>query len=197
MSAPGNSADFDQVYRSLILHWFWTDIRVPAELKRLVIQNSPLRTLEFGCGLGRYSRYLAQQGIQATGVDFSSVAIAKAQKHIAGDNPRFLVGNVTQLDALTGPFDISFDVGCFHCLDAEAQHAYAEEVFRLLKPGGTHLIWALDAAPSNIALSPASLAQTFAPRFNLSDARKSRRRLAASHWYWLTRSTTGAEPYNS
>jgi len=73
----------------------------------------------------------------------------------------------------------------------------AAEVFRLLKPGGTHLIWALDAAPSNIALSPASLAQAFVPGFKLSQARKSRRRLAASHWYWLTRSTTIAEPYNS
>jgi SAM-dependent methyltransferase len=197
MSAPGTSADFDQVYRSPILHWFWTDVRVPAELKRLVAQAAPLRALELGCGLGRYSRYLAQQGIQATGVDFSPVAIAKAQEHIAGDNPRFLVGDVTRLGALNGPFDMSFDVGCFHCLDAEAQQAYAAEVFRLLKPGGTHLIWALDAAPSQIALSPATLAQAFLPRFKLSDAQKSRRRLAASHWYWLTRSTTMAEPYDS
>jgi len=189
MPAPGNSADFDQAYRSPILHWFWTDVRVPAELKRLVTQTSPLRTLELGCGLGRYSRYLAQQGIQATGVDFSSVAIAKAREHIVGDNPRFLVGDVTRLDALTGPFDISFDVGCFHCLDAEAQQACAAEVFRLLKPGGMHLIWALDAAPSGIALSAERLAQPFVPRFKLSEARKSRRRLAASHWYWLTRST--------
>ena len=197
MSAPANSAEFDQVYRSPILHWFWTDVRVPAELKRLVAQASPLRTLELGCGLGRYSRYLARQGIQATGVDFSSVAIAKAQEHVAGDNLRFLVGDVTRLDALAGPFDMSFDVGCFHCLDAEAQQAYAAEVFRLLKPGGMHLIWALDAAPSSIALSPAKLAQAFVPKLKLSDARKSRRRLAASHWYWLTRSTTIAEPYDS
>ena len=196
MSAPGNSSDFDQVYRSPVLHWFWTDVRVPAELKRLVAQASPSRTLELGCGLGRYSRYLAQQGIQATGVDFSSVAIAKAQEHVAGDNPRFLVGDVTRLDALTGPYDMSFDVGCFHCLDAEAQQAYTTEVFRLLKPGCTHLIWALDAAPSRIALSPATLAQAFVPRFKLSDARKSRRRLAASHWYWLTRSTPIAEAHD-
>ena len=197
MSAPGNSADFDQAYRSPILHWFWTDVRVPAELKRLVSQTSPLRTLELGCGLGRYSRYLAQQGIHATGVDFSSVAIAKAREPIARDNLRFLVGDVTRLDALTGPFDMSFDVGCFHCLDAEAQKAYAAEVFRLLKPGGTHLIWTLDAAPSSIALSAVSVARAFVPGFELSESRKSRRRLAASHWYWLTRSTTIAEPYNS
>jgi hypothetical protein len=44
---------------------------------------------------------------------FSPVAIAKAQDTVAQDDvrPQFLVGDVTHLDALSGPFDISFDVG--------------------------------------------------------------------------------------
>jgi SAM-dependent methyltransferase len=187
MTAPANSTDFDHVYRSPLLHWIWSDLRVPAELKELVSQTSARRTLEFGCGLGRNSKYLAAQGIQATAVDFSAVAIAKAKAQVSEDNPRFLVGDVRNLDSLNGPFDISFDVGCFHCLDPEAQRAYAAEVFRLLKPGGTHLIWGLDQTPSNGALSAERIMQVFADRFTLSETRKSRRRLAASHWYWLTR----------
>ena len=50
-----------------------------------------------------------------TGVEFSPFAIAKAQKRVSEDKvrPQFLVGDVTRLDTLRGPFDASFDVGCF------------------------------------------------------------------------------------
>jgi hypothetical protein len=77
----------------------------------------------------------------------------------------FLVGDVTRMEALSGPFDVSFDVGCFHCFDAAGQRAYVSEVSRLLKPGGIHLIWALDSTPSDLRLSPAAVKQIFAPGF--------------------------------
>jgi SAM-dependent methyltransferase len=190
VATPKMSSDFDDVYRSALFHWAWSDVRIPGEIKTLVAKGAPHRALELGCGLGRFSRYVAQQGIRATGVDFSPVAIAKAQAKVAGGDvrPDFIVGDVTHLDALEGPFDVSFDVGCFHCLDPEAQQAYVSEVFRLLKPGGTHLIWAMDASPSKVPLSPAAVEQIFAPAFKLQDARRSRRRLVSSHWYWLVRS---------
>jgi cyclopropane fatty-acyl-phospholipid synthase-like methyltransferase len=124
-------------------------------------------------------------------VDFSQVAIDKARQYAAhdtGERTRFLVGDVTHLDALTGPFDYSFDVGCFHCLGAAAQRGYVSEVSRLLEPGGTHLIWALDGAPSGNVLSPEVVSDIFAPSFELQKATTSRRRLARSHWYWLVRS---------
>ena len=191
MAAPTKSTDFDRVYRSAILHWVWTDIRIPQELKELARHGSPRTVLELGCGVGRFSRYLAQQGLRVTGVDFSPVAIARARDRVAQDDarPELLVGDVTHLEALDGPFDASFDVGCFHCLDPRQQRAYVAEVFRLLKPGGTHLIWALDSAPSDLPLSPAAMKEAFAPGFALHGARRSRRRLAASHWYWLVRSS--------
>lgn len=186
---PTTSADFDRAYRQPFT--FWGDIRVPAEVKALARHGAPRAALELGCGVGRFSRYLAQQGLQVTGVDFSPVAIAKARERSAGDDvrPNFVVGDVTHLDALSGPFDVSFDVGCFHCLDQNAQRGYVSEVLRLLKPGGTHLIWALDASPSDIPLSPAAVREVFAPGFVLESAQKSRRRLILSHWYWLVRSS--------
>lgn len=189
VTAPTTSADFDRAYRFPIT--LWGDVRIPEEIKALARQGAPRSSLELGCGVGRFSRYLAQQGLRATGVDFSPVAIAKARERVAGDDarPEFLVGDVTRLDALSGPFDISVDVGCFHCLDPKGQQAYASEVARLLKPGGTHLIWALDSAPSDVPFSAAAVQETFAPGFELQSARESRRRLVRSHWYWLVRSS--------
>jgi cyclopropane fatty-acyl-phospholipid synthase-like methyltransferase len=188
MTKPTMSAWFDCAYR--LPNTLWGDVRIPEEVKALARQGAPRGVLELGCGVGRFSRYLAQQGLRATGVDFSPVAIAKARKRVAHDEvrPEFLVGDVTHLDALSGPYDVSFDVGCFHCLDPQGQRAYVSEVSRLLEPGGAHLIWAMDSAPSDVPLSPAVVKEVFAPRFELRKARKSRRRLVRSHWYWLVRS---------
>ncbi|HMD69408.1 MAG TPA: class I SAM-dependent methyltransferase, partial [Chitinivibrionales bacterium] len=155
ISTPHATSEFfDRAYR--LPFTFWGDVRIPAELKSLIQHETPRSSLELGCGIGRFSRYLAQQGLTATGVDFSAIAIAKARKRVAQDDvqPEFIIGDVTHLDALKGPFDISFDVGCFHCLDSNAQRGYVSEVFRVLRPGGTHLIWAMDSAPSDLKLSP-------------------------------------------
>jgi ubiquinone/menaquinone biosynthesis C-methylase UbiE len=132
---------------------------------------------------------MAEQGIKATGVDFSSVAIEKAKKRVANSEhkPTFLVGDVTNLEMFNEQFDISFDVGCFHCLNGEGQQKYVSEIYRLLKPGATHLIWALDSAPSDIKITPDYIAKTFENGFQLVNSMFSRRRIIASHWYWLTR----------
>jgi SAM-dependent methyltransferase len=187
MNTPIAPADFDRAYS--LPFTFWGDIRIPAELKSLIRQGTPRSSLELGCGIGRLSHYLAKQGLYATGVDFSPIAIAKARKRVARDDtqPEFLVGDVTHLDALKGPYDISFDVGCFHCLVPNAQRGYVSEVFRLLKPGKVHLIWALDESPGDIQLSPEVVKETFAPYFELQNAQKSRRRIVSSHWYWLVK----------
>lgn len=189
MTAPTTSTDFDRAYRAPFT--FWGDIRIPEEIKALARRGAPRTSLELGCGVGRFSRYMAQRGVRATGVDFSPVAIAKAREQASQEDtgPEFLVGDVTHLDALGERFDVSFDVGCFHCLDLQGRRAYVSEVARLLEPGGTHLIWALDSAPSDLPLSPAAAKEIFAPGFELQDARKSRRRLVLSHWYWLVRSS--------
>lgn len=189
MKTPYSSADFDRAYRAPVT--FWGDVRIPEEIKALAQRGRPERALELGCGVGRFSRWVAQQGIRTTGIDFSPVAIEKARARVAedGGKPEFLVGDVTNLEALTGPYDFAFDVGCFHCLGTEGQRAYASEIFRLLKPGGIHLMWALDHSPSDMAFSPELVRSVFEPRFRLHDARKSRRRIIRSHWYWLERAT--------
>ena len=186
--APSTSAEFDKIYDSL-LHWLWSDIRIPIELKELAISCKPKNSLELGCGLGRFSSFMAKQGIAATGVDFSYVAIEKANERTIYDQfqPNFIVGDVTRLDMLNEPFDISFDVGCFHCLYEEEQTKYISEVSRLLKPKAIHLLWALDSTPARLKFSPEYIADVFGNEFQLVNSTFSRRGIIASHWYWLMR----------
>ena len=186
---PSTGEQFNKVYRLPLVPWVWGDTRIPKELDELVKTNKPKTSLELGCGLGRLTKYMASQGIKATGVDFSSVAIENAKKRVANDEskPTFIAGDVTNLEGIKQMFDISYDVGCFHCLNEDGQQKYVLEIYRLLKPGGYHLIWAIDDAPSDIKLNPGYIAKIFKPGFQLVNSKFSRRRLIASHWYWLVR----------
>ena len=187
--APSTSNEFDKVYNSAFAHWMWSDTRIPKELKALVECYHPKNSLELGCGLGRFSSYMTIQGINATGVDFSPIAIAKANKRIAATIPKptLIEGDVTNLKALQEPFDVAFDVGCFHCLNETAQQKYAATIYRLLKPCAVLLIWAIDNSPSGIKLSPDIIVKVFEKGFQLTNSKFSRRRIIASHWYWLVR----------
>ncbi|MFC1980165.1 class I SAM-dependent methyltransferase [Chloroflexota bacterium] len=100
--------------------WLWNlgylrqapwDIGGPRpELARLVENGKlePCRTIDLGCGIEENVIYLTQQGFEATGTDISSRAIAKAQRKAmtAKVSPPFLVGDVTDLAAVEGPFDL-------------------------------------------------------------------------------------------
>ncbi len=189
MSAPEKNTDFDEAYRSDAGHMMWTDARVPAELNVFFKKNTPANALELGCGMGLFSDFFAKQGVKMTAVDFSAVAIEKARGRAREGYvpPDFLVGDVTNLKGISGPFDVSYDIGCFHCLDEEGQIKYAIEVNRLLKPGGEHLIWAMDTSPRNMQISPSVIEKVFGRHFKLMSAEKKCRRRADSHWYLLTK----------
>ncbi|QHB33500.1 hypothetical protein F0T03_15960 [Yersinia canariae] len=49
---------------------------------------------------------------------------------------------------------------------------YTSEVNRLLKPGGTHLIWAMDTTPRELELSPSVIENVFGLHFELVSAEK-------------------------
>jgi ubiquinone/menaquinone biosynthesis C-methylase UbiE len=187
--APSTSQAFDKVYNSSFAHWVWSDVRIPTELKELIASNNPKTSLELGCGLGRFSEFMAEQGILAIGVDFSPIAIENGTKRVSTKvkKPILLVGDVTNLKILDKPFDVAFDVGCFHCLNEEGQRKYVEETYRLLKPNSILLIWALDSSPSGIKLNPDCIVKVFGQGFQLIKLKFSRRRIIGSHWYWFRR----------
>jgi ubiquinone/menaquinone biosynthesis C-methylase UbiE len=188
-SIPSKVEEFDRLYRLPIT--FWGDIRIPNELRWLAKENHGGSVIELGCGIGRYCRFMAKQGLRTTGIDFSSVAIARAKKRAAHDinRPDFIVGDVTNLKMGDRSFDVSFDIGCFHCLDENEQQKYETEVFRILKPDGTHLIWAMDTTPppNRSQLTPDMVREVFSKHFKLVKIKESRRRIVKSHWYWLIR----------
>lgn len=99
--------------------------------------------LEVGCGAGQCSRWLAEQGALATGVDLSSGMLEQAsrlqrEQPLAPDAvpPTFLQADARSLPFPSGSFDIAFSsYGALPFVkDAEV---VLGEVARVLRPGGT------------------------------------------------------------
>jgi 2-polyprenyl-3-methyl-5-hydroxy-6-metoxy-1,4-benzoquinol methylase len=108
------------------------------------------RVLDIGCGVGRWSRWLAARGADVTGVDVSTTMIAEARRrvHQAGLTARcrFLVQDLVQLDA-GGPYDLVLAVTVLqHVLDGERLRAGLARMARHLAAGGRMVL--LEAAPT-------------------------------------------------
>lgn len=100
--------------------------------------TAPHTALDLGCGNGRNAVFLAQQGFEVTGVDFSPQAIAWAQQRAAEAGVALTLHNQSVFDApvATGRFALVVDSGCFHHMAPHRRAGYVQLVHDSLAPGG-------------------------------------------------------------
>lgn len=98
--------------------------------------------LDLGCGAGRHLKFLAENGFEAYGCDYSSSGIQASQELLASANLKanFEIASVDNL-----PYDDEFFDGliCFGVLyynDKQSIQKAAGEIFRVLKKGSKALI---------------------------------------------------------
>lgn len=98
--------------------------------------------LDLGCGAGRHLKFLAENGFEAYGCDYSSSGIKASQELLASANLKanFEIASVDNL-----PYDDEFFDGliCFGVLyynDKQSIQKAASEIFRVLKKGSKALI---------------------------------------------------------
>jgi ubiquinone/menaquinone biosynthesis C-methylase UbiE len=95
-----------------------------------------LKLLDVGCGPGLFTEFMAEHGVEGTGVDIdpSLVGAAKARLDTRGLKARFLVGRVEHLPYADDVFDICVANSILeHAQDWEST---LREVTRVLRPGG-------------------------------------------------------------
>ena len=101
---------------------------------------TPGRALDLGCGPGRNTLHLAAHGFEVDAVDLSPAALAWAgeRSREAGAEARFHCGDAFTLagTALTGPYDLVYDSGCFHHLPPHRRISYLALLDQVLAPGG-------------------------------------------------------------
>jgi SAM-dependent methyltransferase len=143
----------------------WDTGITPPEIEAHLAATPTGRALDLGCGTGTNAIRLAQLGWRVSAVDFSDAAIAKARTKAESHDLAvdFYRASVAKLDFLADPFDFIYDIGCLHGLEPSNRQAYGRAVQRLLKRGGTYMLYTFCSDPDrpNWGLDQATLAKTF------------------------------------
>jgi ubiquinone/menaquinone biosynthesis C-methylase UbiE len=111
------------------------------------------RVLDAGCGFGRFTAAMAEQGCETIGVDISPAAITEAERRCPG--PTYLVADLTEpLPDGVGPFDALLSMYSSYGYGAtvEEDEAMLRAFHRALKPGGRLLMQLSDLERSRFRL---------------------------------------------
>lgn len=121
----------------------WDTGKSPPELLDFIATHTPGSALDLGCGTGTNVITLARHGWKVTGVDYSILAINRAERKAKENNVsvNLEVKDVTRLDNIDDKFDLILDIGCFHSLPASGRQRYITTVDRLLADVGTYLLY--------------------------------------------------------
>ena len=136
----------------------WDAVGVREDLRDLLdsgraTPHSHPRAIDLGCGTGANAVYLAEHGFSVVGVDYSTVALAKATARAteAGVECRLVAADLTaDLSELDGPFDLVLDFGTLDDLAPEGRRAMADNVRRLTRAGSLFLFWCFYADPASL-----------------------------------------------
>ena len=122
----------------------WTHAPSPKQVAKLTdkLQKGGL-ILELGSGRGLFTKHLAQVGFKLIGLDFEGNIVKKANKNIKDwglqGKVKFMEGDALDIPLADASFDGVCDFGLFENLYKEDWPKYANEVNRVLKPGGYYL----------------------------------------------------------
>ncbi len=96
------------------------------------------RALDFGCGVGRLTRALAQHFASCDGVDLAASMIARARElNENGDRVRFHHNDAPDLRLFEdGSFDFILSLIVLQHMKPELMRGYIREFVRVLRPGG-------------------------------------------------------------
>ncbi|MFQ5587296.1 MAG: class I SAM-dependent methyltransferase [Nitrospiria bacterium] len=135
---------FEKAYKKGEHGWPVTGVSPPVIrfLKRFQSEQGTGCVLDIGCGEGRHTGFFAEAGYQSVGLDYQSLALARAARFFEGDRSNFHLvrGDVFHLPFSSESFDVLIDYGCLHHVRRRDTKAYLQSVVPLLKPGGYFLL---------------------------------------------------------
>ena len=101
--------------------------------------------IELGCGTSPLTRWLAEKGFKATGVDISKTAIRMAGAQSKKSKIEYRAADIcTQAIGPSGKFDLCVDGRFFHCItNLKDRSAILAKVYRLLKPKGVFVLMSM------------------------------------------------------
>lgn len=114
---------------------------VVSYFKKLNVNKKEINILELGCGCGNNLIFLAEEGYNVSGIDFSTKAIDIAKKIIKKKNLKvdLKVGNFKELDWQDKKFDYVFDRAAITHNTYNDINLILDRVRKVLKKNGTFI----------------------------------------------------------
>jgi SAM-dependent methyltransferase len=139
---------YELIYRFVPVDWIFGPSSQLEKFVDLAIDGQIVSgsAITLGCGIGRETIYLSKKGFDVTGVDFSPTAIKRARRKAAAEGVavNFIVDDLTNLQHISGTFDLVMDFGALNDLSRAARDLYMQNVFPLTKPGGYYVMFSFD-----------------------------------------------------
>ncbi|HEY0733311.1 MAG TPA: class I SAM-dependent methyltransferase [Herpetosiphonaceae bacterium] len=117
--------------------------REQTTIERLLGLDPGQSVVDVAAGTGRIAAYLASRGLNVTAVDLTPNMLQQAQNRAATsglDNIRFVEANGRMLPFADGSFDAVMSIRFLHLFPAAMHRPFVQEMWRVLRPGGTLLI---------------------------------------------------------
>jgi cyclopropane fatty-acyl-phospholipid synthase-like methyltransferase len=125
----------------------WLERNIPAELREVYETarlDETMTVLDVGCGQGAITRWFAEKGSIAVGVDLAESAIRAArERHEDGScRLRFLAADFCrEFLPYEGSFRIVVDRGCFHGVPVYDQNAYVRTLAAVTQEGSDYFLF--------------------------------------------------------
>ena len=125
---------WDEMYKKGNTAWGYD----PSSLLEEVLEQIPTKSniLDLGCGSGRNSKFLVDNGHTVIGLDSSAVAIKQAKKLC---DATFIQQDVIITTWTDQTFDVVLDFGFLHCWPKEQLLEYRNKLDSVLKIGGLYI----------------------------------------------------------
>ena len=155
------------------------DIGPRKELVELVESGriQPCKAIDLGSGTASNVVFLAQHGFDVTGVDFAAAAIELGRKRAAeaGVNVNFIQDDLTNLQRVSGTFDLLVDYGTLDDLTPPKRDLYLKNVLPLTHPGSLFVLYCFEWMPRwwerpffySLACEPGEIERRFGTYFDI------------------------------
>ncbi|MEV6976580.1 methyltransferase domain-containing protein [Kitasatospora sp. NPDC093806] len=126
----------------------WESAEPNASLRQMMDARPEIfagQIIDLGCGEGRDSLYLLEQGHSVVSVDVSHSALSRARERATAaklDASGFVERDIIYLRGFEDDsFDLAMNMGCLHMLvDEEQRSRHISRVFDILRPGGHFVV---------------------------------------------------------
>ncbi|MBO6893684.1 MAG: class I SAM-dependent methyltransferase [Roseibium sp.] len=133
--------------------WLRPDEGVAALVDKLM-QNTPVKALDLGCGVGRHALAFARAGFETHAMDLSEAGLEEVQKsaRAAGLEVATHLAPMTELPFEDNSFDYVLSFNVIYHGDPKIVRTAISEITRVLKPGGLYQGTMLSKRNSNVGI---------------------------------------------